>query len=78
MVAKSTVPGDGTFLVGADIAPGVYSAAAQSGCYWARLSSLDTSDIIDNGNPDGPVVIEVLASDRALELSGCAEFTKSG
>jgi len=77
-VAKGTVPGDGTFVVGQDIQPGVYRAAAQPGFYWARLSSLNTSDIIDNGNPDGPVVIEVSSSDKALELANCSEFHRAG
>ncbi len=77
-IARNTVPGDGTYVVGEDIDPGTYRADASPGCYWARLRSLDTSDIIDNDNADGPVVIEVLPSDRALELSGCADFKKQG
>lgn len=70
--------GEGTYLVGTDIKPGTYKAAANSGCYWARLSSLNTSDIIDNNNSDGPVVIEVRSTDKALEVAGCAEFNKVG
>lgn len=76
-IAKSTIPGDGTFEVGTDIEPGTYRAEAMPGCYWARLSSLDTSDIIDNNNADGPVVLEILPSDKALQLQGCAEFRKA-
>ena len=68
----------GTYVVGEDIQPGSYRAKASPGCYWARLSSLNTSDIIDNGNADGPVAIDVLPSDRALELSGCADFVRQG
>jgi hypothetical protein len=73
-----TIPGTGTYVVGEDIQPGTYRAKASPGCYWARLSSLDTSDIIDNNNADGPVVIEVLSSDKALELSNCADFVRQG
>ena len=77
-IEDKTIPGTGTYVVGEDIEPGTYRAEASPGCYWARLSSLNTSDIIDNNNADGPVVIEVLASDKALELSNCADFVKQG
>lgn len=76
--AANTIPGDGVYQVGSDIQPGTYKAAASPGCYYARLSSLDTSDIIDNNNVDGPVVIQVGVSDAALELSGCSDFHKVG
>jgi hypothetical protein len=49
---------DGTYLVGTDILPGMYRTPGRSSCYWARLRSLDTSDIIDNNNSTGPQVIE--------------------
>ena len=77
-IARNSFPGEGTFVVGEDIDPGVYRADASPGCYWARLNSLDTSDIIDNNNADGPVVIEVLATDRAVTVNRCAEFKKAG
>lgn len=77
-IAANTVPGTGTFVVGSDIQPGTYRADASPGCYWARLSSLDTSDIVDNDNADGPVVIQILPSDKALETDGCSDFHKVG
>jgi hypothetical protein len=79
-IEDNTIPGDGTFVVGEDIQPGTYKAEAQDGCYWARLSGLggDLGDIIANGNASGPVTIEVSPGDRALELSGCAEFVRQG
>lgn len=77
-IEDNTVPGTGTYVVGEDIQPGTYRAEASPGCYWARLSSLDTSDIIDNNNADGPVVVEVLPSDKALELSNCGDFVRQG
>jgi hypothetical protein len=72
--AKNTIAGEGTFVVGTDIRPGTYRAAAQEGCYWARLSSLDTSDIIDNDNANGLVVVQILPSDKAFTTNRCAEF----
>lgn len=77
-VKRGTIPGTGTFIVGTDIDPGTYRASASPGCYWARLSSLDTSDINDNSNADGPVVVEILSSDKAFETSDCADFRKIG
>lgn len=76
-VAKNSFEGDGTYVVGSDISAGVYRASASPGCYWARLSSLDTSDIIDNDNADGPVVIEVLPTDKAVTVTRCATFRKA-
>lgn len=75
---KNTIPGTGTFEIGTDVNPGTYRADAQPGCYWARLSSLDTNDIINNDNADGPVIIEILPSDKAIQTSDCADFHKSG
>jgi hypothetical protein len=75
---KNTIPGDGEFLVGKEVTPGIYHAVASTGCYWARLSSLNTEDIIDNNNVDGPVTIEIGSSDKAFEAEGCAPFHKIG
>jgi len=75
---KNTFAGTGTYLVGEDIMPGTYRADATPGCYWARLSSLDTSDIVDNDNADGSVVLAVLPSDKALLVKDCGEFRKAG
>lgn len=71
---RNSFEGEGTYVVGADIKPGTYRADASPGCYWARLASLDTSNIINNDNADGPVVIEILPSDKAVTVSRCAEF----
>lgn len=81
--AANTIPGDGIFAVGSDIAPGLYKAdSSPSGsCYYARLSSLGGDgfdNIIDNNNVSGPLTISVASSDAALELSGCADFHKIG
>lgn len=74
----NTFPGDGTFLVGKDIKAGTYRASASAGCYWARLRDLNggVNSIIDNNNTDGPVVLQVRSSDKAVEVSGCSDFHK--
>jgi hypothetical protein len=72
---KSVIGTDGTYLVGTDIQPGMYRTPGGSACYWARLRSLDTSDIIDNNNSTGPQVIEILPTDRAFKTSNCQTWT---
>ena len=77
----NTFSGTGTYLVGKDIQPGTYrAAAAPSGnCYWERLSGTGggINDTIANDNSSGPVVVTIQTSDAALKVSGCADFTKS-
>lgn len=70
----------GTYLIGSDIKPGTYRATASSGCYWARLSSLDggVDAIIQNENTDGPFVVRIKATDKALQVQGCGTFTRIG
>lgn len=72
---KSTIETGGTYLVGSDILPGIYRTAGGSNCYWARLSSLDTSDIIDNNNSSGPQVVEIQPSDRAFLTENCRPWS---
>lgn len=70
--------GDGTWLVGEDIEPGVYRNSGDgSSCYWERLSGLsgELGDIIANGIPDGPVVVEIAGSDVAFSSQGCGTWT---
>ncbi|MCV7312420.1 hypothetical protein H7J89_17630 [Mycobacterium paraffinicum] len=73
---KTTIESDGTFMVGTDIAPGTYRSAGNYGCYWARLRSLDTNDIIDNNVNDGPQVVQILPADRAFMTRNCAAWHK--
>jgi hypothetical protein len=61
-VAMSSFEGDGTYVVGEDILPGTYRAEASPGCYWETGRGSGTGGIdgiIENDNPDGPVVIQV-------------------
>jgi hypothetical protein len=77
----STVTGSGLYLVGTDIAPGTYHTTGDDGsgdCYWARLSSTDTSDILDNDNTTGPTTITIYRSDKAFQTDGCADWHKIG
>ncbi|OBB84227.1 hypothetical protein A5781_01325 [Mycobacterium sp. 852002-30065_SCH5024008] len=73
---KTTIAANGTFIVGSDIAPGTYRSAGNYGCYWARLRSLDTGDIIDNNVNDGPQAVQILPTDRAFMTRNCAAWQK--
>ena len=68
----------GVFAVGIDIAPGTYSTAGASGCYWARLSDFtgNLSGIIANGNPSGPATVTIAASDAGFKSQGCGTWTR--
>lgn len=58
----STIPGDGVFLVGEDVAPGTYRTAGPAedsvidNCYWERAkdASGELGSIIANDNIKGP------------------------
>ena len=75
---------DGTYVIGTDIQPGVYKTSGPDStnivgsCYWARLASLDTSNINHNNNISGPTTIQLQSGDKALELSGGCNWHKVG
>jgi hypothetical protein len=74
--------GDGTYVVGTDIPAGIYKTDGQSedgiGCYWARLASLNTNDIIDNGNIRGPTTTQIKPSDKAFTTEGGCTWSRIG
>ena len=69
--------GDGTYLVGFDIEPGIYRAPGGSFCTWQRLSGVsgEFDDIIaiDVSENSGQIV-EVKATDKAFKVSGCGRW----
>src|SRR5690242_18122709 len=55
---KTTIDKDGTYAVGSDIAPGIYSSAGPVGngtCYWKRIGNPD-GNLIDNAISKKPQV----------------------
>ena len=76
--------GQGSYLVGEDIAAGTYKTAGPSDsdlplCYWARNkdSSGEMDSIIANGTPEGPSRITINKGET-FETHGCAEWKKAG
>jgi hypothetical protein len=69
--------GDGTYLVGTDIEPGIYLSEGGDSCYWERLSGDTDSfeDIIDNDyGPLGQAVVGIAATDYAFTSERCADW----
>ena len=77
---SGTIPGTGTFLVGSDVKAGTYRASASEGCYWERMKDLKggLESIIENDNADGPVVLQVQATDKAIKTNRCSTFHRIG
>jgi hypothetical protein len=67
---------DGVYEVGRDIEPGTYRAPGSSGCYWARQSSPDETDIISNHYGAGQVVATLNAGEF-FRTDGCGTWVKS-
>jgi hypothetical protein len=65
--------GDGVYLVGEDILPGMYDGVVTENVgYWARLKGTDgaVGSIITNAVPRGPFVLTINEADMAVELRG--------
>ena len=72
---------DGTYRVGTDIVPGTYRSAGPSpegasDCYWARLSSLNETHIIDSNISTGPQVVMIQPNDRAFLTHSCQPWAE--
>lgn len=82
----STPIGDGTYLVGSDIAPGTYrtpgpdKSDAVPMCFWSRNkdSSGELSGIIANGAVQGPGLVTVKPGDNNVQFTGGCTWTKAG
>jgi hypothetical protein len=76
-VPGTTIPGDGTYVVGVDLQPGVYRSQGSDSCYWKRLSGFSGSlhDIIANNLASGPQVVQIAATDAAFVTERCGTWT---
>ena len=74
---KTTIDADGTYAVGKDIEPGVYSSAGPVGdgaCYWKRVNA---SNIVDNALTKKPQVVEIAATDTSFATNECQAWQKT-
>lgn len=73
----ATTFGDGTWLVGVDIAPGSYRAPGGGDCHWARFADLNGEDIIitnEFSTTNSQVLVEIMAGDVAFATNGCGTW----
>jgi hypothetical protein len=74
IVAANTISSDGVYVVGQDIKPGTYHTSGGGQCYYALLSSDNTSDIIDNNNFTGPETVDTSGA-HAFQIAGGCTWT---
>lgn len=75
----SPLTADGVYIVGTDLAPGLWRAENVDGCYWARLSGFsgDLDDVLANDFlSSGSAVVEISPGDIGFETSNCGTWTK--
>ena len=71
---KTTIDHDGTFKVGADVAPGTYSSAgplAGKTCYWKRVGGDSGGETVDNAISKKPQVVQIDPGDKVFKTDGC-------
>lgn len=68
---------NGTFIVNEEVKPGLYRAEEDI-TYWARLKGFsgELDDILANGTPSGPAIVEIKAKDAGFQTSGSGTWTK--
>lgn len=70
---KTTIDADGTYAVGTDVVPGVYSSAgpvADGTCSWRRTSN-PAGATIDNALTHEPQIVQIDPTDKAFTTRGC-------
>ncbi|MGY1714191.1 hypothetical protein ACI78R_07025 [Geodermatophilus sp. SYSU D01106] len=69
--------GDGTYMVGTDIQPGLYRSDGGSGCSWKRLSDVsgDYDAVLAWEFADGQTYVEILPTDVAFSTDDCGRWT---
>ncbi|MCX2933906.1 hypothetical protein ORI20_26910 [Mycobacterium sp. CVI_P3] len=73
-VYRPFIDNDGTYVVGVDVPMGKYRNDGGTDCYWARLRSLDASDVIDSKKTSSPQEVEIRVSDTAFLTQGCGTW----
>lgn len=73
-----TTFGEGTFLVGDDVAAGRYASDGTGACAWTRLSGFGgtSGEVVAAGAGIGPQEVTVRASDAGFSSSGCGTWTR--
>jgi hypothetical protein len=75
----TTIDHDGTYAVGTEVVPGVYSSAGPVGngtCYWKRMGNPDGA-VIDNALSKKPQVVRIDPTDKAFKTTGCQPWQQT-
>jgi len=66
--------GDGTYIVGDTIEPGIYRSTATDLCYWERMSGFGGTfdEIIANGNEG--TIVDIAESDAGFKTERCGQW----
>jgi hypothetical protein len=70
---KTSIDADGTYAVGTDIVPGVYSTAGpvdNGTCFWKRSGNPDGATI-DNALTKKPQTVQIAPTDQSFKTNGC-------
>jgi hypothetical protein len=68
---KTSIDADGTYAVGTDIVPGVYSSAGpipDGACYWKRVSG---DKLVDNALSKKPQLVQIDPTDTTFTTNDC-------
>jgi len=68
--------GDGLYQVGVAIQPGQYRTDGTGTCYWGKLSTGNTNDVIVNNYSSGPQTVTI--DSPYFESESCGTWTKVG
>lgn len=75
-IRRNTVPGNGIFEVGVDMAPGTYRTTGAKNCYFSVNADANGTEITANNITSGPALV-ALAAGEFFETSGCADWALS-
>ena len=71
--------GDGIWIVGSEIQPGIYHSLGGELCHWKRLSGLEgkLEDVVQRHLTNAATTVEIVSSDVGFQTTGCGEWTRS-
>jgi hypothetical protein len=75
--AEKSFDGNGTFAVNKEVKPGLYRV--EDGIsYWARTSGFsgELGEIIANGSPSGPAIVDIKSTDVGFQTMGSGTWTR--
>lgn len=75
---SDSIPGNGTFFVGIDIAPGRYLCTRAKGGWWVRYPGPGGDPIASWPLPEGDVEIDIASTDVAFETHTAADWRRIG